>query len=150
MVTMANAQPVMVVRFATVDDAGSIARLLDDLGYPTAVGAVPGRIARMAAEPGQHLFLAEVHGAVVGMATVVIRHVINNDAPFARLALIVVSDEWRSRGIGQALVERAEEVARAAGCNLIDVTSAERRERAHQFYRRLGYVELPRRFIKHL
>jgi GNAT superfamily N-acetyltransferase len=147
---MADPSPTIVIRDATEPDAPAIAGLLGELGYPAGAESIPGRIGRMRAEPGQHLLVAESDGQVVGMATVVVRHVINNDAPFGRLASIVVADGWRSRGIGQRLVEHAEEIARQTGCNLIEVTSADHRPRAHDFYRRLGYTERPRRFIKQL
>ena len=104
----------------------------------------------MAEEPGQHALVAEEDGKAVGMATVIVRHVISADAPFARIASVIVDDAYRSRGIGQSLVAAAEEIAIARGCDRIEVTSGEHRARAHEFYRRLGYEERPRRFIKEL
>ena len=82
------------------------------------------------------------------MATIVVRHVINRDEPFGRLASVVVKDGWRSRGVGAALMERTEQICRDAGCSAIEVTSAVHRPRAHDFYRRLGFEERPQRFIK--
>jgi GNAT superfamily N-acetyltransferase len=84
------------------------------------------------------------------MATIIVRHVINRDEPFGRLASVVVTQEWRSRGVGAALLARTEEICRATGCSAIEVTSADHRPRAHDFYRRLGFEERPRRFIKQL
>jgi GNAT superfamily N-acetyltransferase len=63
---------------------------------------------------------------------------------------MVVADGCRSRGIGGTLLASAEAIARDAGCERIEVTSADARTRAHDFYRRLGYVERPRRFIRYL
>jgi GNAT superfamily N-acetyltransferase len=148
----------VTIREARDSDAEAIALLLGELGYETDAAAVPPRLERMRAEAGQWTLVAEVGGGggsgeppqVVGMATIIVRHVINNDAPFGRLASVAVADGWRSRGIGAALIARAEEICRDAGCNLIEVTSGAHRERAHEFYRRLGFEERPRRFIKHL
>jgi GNAT superfamily N-acetyltransferase len=86
----------------------------------------------------------------VGMATIIVRHLISRDEPFGRLASVVVRDGWRSRGIGAALLAKTEEICRARGCSAIEVTSAQTRSRAHEFYERHGYVERPRRFIKQL
>jgi len=140
----------MPIRNAEVGDTAAIAELLGQLGYPSAPDAVETRIARMLSEPGQHVLVAELDGRVVGMGSVIVRHVINNDAPFARLASIVVADDRRGEGIGRAIVERAEAIARDAGCFVIEVTSAERRAAAHRFYERLGYAERRRRFLKNL
>lgn len=140
----------MTIREARDEDADAIALLLGELGYPTTADAVPPRLANMRRDGGQWTLIAEADGTVVGMATIVIRHVINRDEPFGRLASVVVKDEWRSHGIGAALLARTEEICRAAGCSAIEVTSADRRTRAHDFYRRLGFEERPRRFIKQL
>jgi GNAT superfamily N-acetyltransferase len=124
--------------------------MLGQLGYPTPAAAIPARLARMAAEVGQHVLVADVEGRVVGLATMVVRHVIVQDAPSARLMAIVVSDDRRGQGVGRALVAAAERLAREAGCSVMEVTSAERRAGAHLFYQRLGYVERRRRYLKDL
>lgn len=138
------------IRDATLHDAPAIAGLLAELGYPSSADAVVARLQRMLGEPGQQVIVAESDGQVVGMATVIVRHVINNDAPFARLASIVVADSHRNRGIGTRLVAAAEEIGRATGCKVIEVTSAEHRAGAHRFYEELGYQERRRRFLKSL
>lgn len=104
----------------------------------------------MAGEPGHTILVAELAGTVVGVATVFVRHLLSVDAPLGRISSLVVADAKRSQGVGNRLVMAAEAIAREAGCDRIEVTSAERRTRAHAFYRRLGYEERPHRFIKHL
>lgn len=138
------------IRSATPADAARIADLLGQLGYPAARAAIPARLERMLAEPGQSVLVAVRGEAVVGLATVIVRHVLVDDAPFARLAALVVDEEARGAGIGTALVIEAEAIARAAGCSLIEVTSGDHRPRAHDFYRALGFEERPRRFVKRL
>ena len=140
----------VTIREARDDDAEAIASLLGELGYPASAEAVPSRLAKMRSDGNQWTLIAEADGEAVGMATIVVRHVINRDEPFGRLASVVVKEEWRSRGVGSALMARTEEICRAAGCSAIEVTSAEHRPRAHDFYRRLGFVERPQRFIKPL
>jgi N-acetylglutamate synthase-like GNAT family acetyltransferase len=137
-------------REATDRDAGAIAALLGQLGYPSSREDVVRRMTRMAAEPGGHALVAELDGAVVGLATVYIRHLITLDAPLARLASMVVDETVRSQGVGEQLVRAAEAIARAAGCDRMEVTSNAKRTRAHAFYFRLGYEERPKRFIKPL
>lgn len=138
----------VAIREARDGDEEAIAMLLGELGYPTSADAIPGRLANMRVEGNQWTVIAEVDGQPVGMATIIVRHVINRDEPFGRLASVVVADGWRSRGIGEALMARTEEICHAAGCSAIEVTSADHRPRAHDFYRRLGFEERPRRFIK--
>lgn len=140
----------MLIRDAESGDSEAIAELLGQLGYPASADAVLARLARISAEPGQYVLLAQDGERVVGLATVIVRHVIHDDAPFARLAALVVADDRWNEGVGRSLVARAEELARQAGCNAIEVTSGDHRPQAHAFYRRLGFEERPRRFIKRL
>ena len=140
----------VTIREAIDSDAAALASLLGELGYPTEPSTVPGRLERMRVEGGQWTLVAEVDGAVVGTATVMIRHMLSRDAPFGRVTTVVVSESSRSRGIGAALIGRAEEICREAGCGAIEVTSAAQRTRAHEFYMRLGFQDRPKRFIKQL
>src|SRR3954471_22232988 len=109
-----------IIRDARDADAPATAKLLDELGYPTRVESVAPRLARMRADGGQWTLVAEANGEVVAMATIIVRHVINRDEPFGRLASVVVRDGWRSRGVGAALMARTEEICRAAGCSAIE------------------------------
>jgi GNAT superfamily N-acetyltransferase len=62
----------------------------------------------------------------------------------------VVDERHRRRGIGEVLVAAVEREARARGCVLLFLTTAERRADAHAFYRRIGLEETGRRFARRL
>jgi ribosomal protein S18 acetylase RimI-like enzyme len=66
------------------------------------------------------------------------------------VGIVVVDSDYRRRGIGDALVTEIEAEARARGCCLVFLTTAERRVDAHAFYRRIGFEETGRRFAKWL
>ncbi len=138
------------IRLATLEDAGAIAALLTELGYPASAEEIPGRLRHMLAEPGQNVLVAEERGRVIGLATVIMRHVIHDDAPVARLAALVVGEAQRGHGVGSAMLAETERIARQGGCSLIEVTSGLHRPEAHAFYRGHGYEERPRRFLKRL
>lgn len=140
----------VTIREAGSADGPQMADLLSQLGYPAEPEAIPGRLARMLAEPGQSVLVAVEDERVVGLATVIVRHVIVDDAPFARLAALVVVEDRRGRGIGRALAAAAEDIARMRGCTAIEVTSGDHRPQAHRFYVQQGYSERPRRFLKRL
>jgi GNAT superfamily N-acetyltransferase len=71
-------------------------------------------------------------------------------APVGRLIALVVAQPARGNGIGRALVAHVEARARAAGCAQLDLSSSDRREDAHAFYRRLGFADASRRFVEEL
>ncbi len=52
---------------------------------------------------------------------------------------VVVDAKWRHRGIGEALMRYAIEMARAAGANGVALTSNPQREAANQMYQALGF-----------
>jgi GNAT superfamily N-acetyltransferase len=138
----------VTIREARDEDADDLAVLLTQLGYQTDSAAVPERMSRMRAETGQHILVAELEGKVVATMTVLVRHLITREQPYGRLTSVVVLEGHRSAGIGRRMIEEAERMCRAAGCAAIEVTSAGYRDRAHEFYRRLGYEEKPQRFVK--
>ncbi len=72
------------------------------------------------------------------------------DGDAAKVSAIVVDERFRRRGVGEALMDALENEARARGCVILFLTTAERREDAHAFYRRIGLEETGRRFAKRL
>jgi GNAT superfamily N-acetyltransferase len=87
---------------------------------------------------------------VVGIASVHVMPILERDAPTARITAMVVDEDARRGGVGRALLERLEEVARAEGCGRIYLTTQYKREGAIAFYRRMGYEDTSLRFVKEL
>lgn len=52
---------------------------------------------------------------------------------------VVVDERARRRGIGEALVRQAIELARAAGADGVSLTSNSQREAANQLYQAMGF-----------
>jgi GNAT superfamily N-acetyltransferase len=133
------------IRSARAEDAAEIARLLGQLGYPAGEPAVTRRLERLGDD---RLFVAEADGEVAGIAQLHVSPSLEYDRPTAKLAVLVVDDNHRNGGVGRALVEAAESDARARDCQLLFLTTAERRADAHAFYVRLGFEHSGRRYAK--
>jgi GNAT superfamily N-acetyltransferase len=127
------------IRDARPQDADAIARLLTQLGYPTEPEAVEGRLDRLQV-------VAELDGHVVGLVHLQVSPAIERDLPAAKLGALVVDEAHRGRGIGRLLVEAMEAEARLRGCELVFLTTSERRDDAHAFYERLGLEQTGRRY----
>ena len=95
---------------------------------------------RMGKVPGYELLVAEEDGEVLGTTVLaVLPGFAHGTSPFAVVEYVVVDEKCRSRGIGRQLMEYVIERAREAGCYKIMLTSDLRRERAHNFYRSIGF-----------
>jgi N-acetylglutamate synthase-like GNAT family acetyltransferase len=138
------------IRDARPEDAEALARLLDQLGYPAPPEAIAHRVERLASSELDRLVVAEVAGEVVGLAGIHVSLSLEYEEPAAKLSAIVVDEAYRRRGFGQALIAAMEAEARARGCGLIFLTTAERRADARAFYGRIGFEETGRRFAKRL
>jgi GNAT superfamily N-acetyltransferase len=75
---------------------------------------------------------------------------VHRDAPVGRISVMVVAEAWRGRGVGAQLVAEAEKRLTALDCRIVEVTSNQRRQRAHRFYEGLGYERTSFRFMKKL
>ena len=139
-----------MIRDAGPDDAAAVAGLLGELGYPTGPEHAALRLERLFEDPTAHAFVAVSGDDVVGLATARVEHLIELDEPVCRLTSLVVAERARRRGVGRSLVAAVESHAAAHGCDLVILTTANRREGAHAFYERLGYAWTGRRFTKRL
>ena len=140
---------VLTIRDGRAGDVAAIAELLRQLGYPADEAAVRGRLERLAAS-GDRVLVAAADGRVVGLATLHVSPSIEHDDPAGKLTALVVDQDHRGRGVGRALVEAMESEARARGCAVFFLTTAERRGDAHAFYERVGLEYTGRRYAKTL
>ena len=130
-------------------DAADIARLLGELGYEATPEQALARL-RASVAARARVTAAEVEGRVVGLSVGKLSCTLTRDEPVARLALLVVDEAHRGRGIGRQLVRAFETWAVEQGAVHASLTSALRRVEAHEFYRRCGWSQTGVRFGRDL
>jgi GNAT superfamily N-acetyltransferase len=95
---------------------------------------------KMSQHPGFMLLVAEEIGLVVGTTVMaVLPGFAHGTSPFAIVEYVVVDDKYRSKGIGKLIMKSVISLAKEAGCYKVVLTSDNRRERAHKFYKSLGF-----------
>ncbi|MFY0479489.1 GNAT family N-acetyltransferase [Achromobacter marplatensis] len=141
----------MQIRTATTEDSAAIAALLTQLDYPGTASFVPQKIAQLAAHPDACLLVAEDRaGTLLGFIGLHFMIQLALPGDFCRITYFCVGDQARSAGVGRQLEAAAEDLARARGCDRIEVHCHERRTDAHRFYYRQGYQESPKYLMKRL
>ena len=129
----------VAVRRSRLTDAEKIAELAGQLGYPTAVKEMKGRLREVFKDKDAACFVADlresglagwVHVSTTPLLEVERRAEVNG---------LVVDERARSRRVGAMLLEAAEKWARGKRCKSMSVRSNVLRERAHGFYLRNGY-----------
>ena len=136
------------IRPAIPDDAEALSDLLGQLGYPCEAADIPGRIERMHSRPGTTVLVAERGRKVVGVVTVHLFQALHSEAPTAWLTTVVVDERERGKGVGATMVQHAEDWARERGALRVSLTSALRREAAHEFYKAHDYEHTGVRLTK--
>lgn len=134
-------------RRATVEDLPAIVDLLaaDSIGVgresPDDLTPYLAAFERLAADPNQHLLVAERNGLVVGtMQLTLIPGLSRQGATRALVEAVRVAASERGRGLGTLFMEFAVEESRRLGAELVQLTSDTRRTDAHRFYQRLGFT----------
>jgi GNAT superfamily N-acetyltransferase len=143
------------VRAARHEDWPAVAELLRQLGRPAALGTDREEDLRLVyadflSRPDAAAVVAEDDGRVVGFCNLMFLPRMNFTGPQAWIPDLVVSEEARGRGIGAALLSRAEDLARERGCWSVFLTSSNWRTRSHEFYRREGWDQSGQYFSKSL
>jgi N-acetylglutamate synthase-like GNAT family acetyltransferase len=140
-----------MIRDATAADAGAVAGLIGELGYPTTADEIVKRSAHATEHGNGRILVAESDGVIQAVATLYhIRHIHRPGGDICRITAFVVTEAVRGTGLGRQLIEAIERHARETGCSRVEVTSAGTRTGAHAFYSALGYTDWPKRFIKDL
>lgn len=86
---------------------------------------------------GARMCVAERRGVAVGVAVYRV-YENTNDGRHLYVDDLVTSENARSTGVGKALLEHLQQIARAQGCGVLTLDSGTQRQRAHGFYLREG------------
>jgi GNAT superfamily N-acetyltransferase len=135
-----------IIRAATEKDIPRLLELYQQLSFKPEEYKKPPleeckkSFARASAVPGYSLLVAEEDGEVVGTTVLaILPGMAHGTKPFAVIEYVVVDEKRRREGIGKLLMEYCLKLAKEAGCYKVMLTSDKRRERAHKFYRSLGF-----------
>lgn len=90
---------------------------------------------------GQELFVADEHGALLGLVTYRQFRPGNGYAHSMEHTIVIGPDAW-GRGVGRALMVALEDHARLGGCHTMVAAVTAENERALAFHRALGYVDV--------
>ncbi|ADB32680.1 GCN5-related N-acetyltransferase [Kribbella flavida DSM 17836] len=132
----------MQIRPAQPDDAESVNELLHQLGYPQDDPATTAaRLQIWHDDPTSAVYAADARGNLLGLVAIHACPFFEHPGSWGRITALVVSERARGQGIGRHLIAAAEAFAVRRGCVRMEVTSADRRQDARAFYRRLGYLD---------
>jgi GNAT superfamily N-acetyltransferase len=131
----------MLIRAAHVGDVPALVPLFSQWGHEQPGEAIVARLIDWQQTPCAEVLVAELDGIVAGMAAVSASPHLARPGRTARLASLVVAATHRRRGVGTALLQAAENRARAWECDRLELTSSRHRAAAHAFYLAGGYEE---------
>jgi GNAT superfamily N-acetyltransferase len=137
--------PIATPRVATPADAGTVGALLDafnrEFGTPTPGPTVlAARLEELLAHENTIAVLAGE--PAVGVALLTLRPNVWYEGPVALLDELYVAPELRGRGIGSALLARAELMARQAAADVVEINVDGGDTGARRFYERHGYSNI--------
>ncbi len=145
------------VRMARPDDWPAVAGLLVELGRGVAAGTAddPTHHLQFAGHLRQiaHVTLVAEDGAdggVLGVIDTEYHQRLGDHRPQARVNDLVVTETARGRGVGRALLSRAEDLARKRGCFRMALVTAAWRGDSIAFYANEGWESYGQWFVKPL
>ena len=140
----------VAVRPAEVGDAAALADLMTQLGYPTRESEMEMRMETISAAKNYATFVALSEGKVCGMIGARISYSYEHNSPGGAILALVVSEKMRGRGVGEALINAAENDFAQKNIRRVAVYTHFRRTEAHEFYEKLGYTKNGFRLVKEL
>jgi GNAT superfamily N-acetyltransferase len=136
----------MLIRFASTDDAGAIAALVERYWEFESIDGfdrlrVATLLAQLISEPQRGAcWVAEADGRLAGYLLAVFVFSLEHGGLMAEIDEVFVSDEFRSAGLGSLLVTRAERDLAERGMVRLQLQLGVRNEGARRFYQRHGFL----------
>ena len=106
----------------------------------------------LVANPDYYLLVGELDNRVIASVTlVIIRNLTYNLRPYSVIENVVTHSDFRNKGYASALMEKADEIARANSCYKIMLMTGSKKPSTLRFYERCGFnMKEKTAFIKRL
>lgn len=137
----------MTIRRATLADEETVAVLIRELGQAVGVTGDVNPVSwystlrKMLASPEWTFLVAEEGQRKMGLLVLLVLPSLYHGGSYASITEFIVSNYFQRKGVGEALVEEAKEIARRSGCAELDVSVEVENETAIGFYRKLGFEQ---------
>ncbi len=132
-----------MVREATYADLNAILRLylsLHEDRVPEDGERLRAVWAQIQGDPNHHLLVNEQDGQIVASCVcVIVPNLTRGPRPYALIENVVTRADCRRRGYATQCLDRAREIAGAAGCYKIMLLTGAKDAGTLDFYRRAGY-----------
>lgn len=138
------------IRDFTFEDLTELANLTTELGYPTTALEMQARMQVISIQPGYKTVVAVSNTQIVGYMGMSKQYLWEQNGHFVRIQALVVKNGVRRMGIGQKLIEHAEDWAKQINALLIALNCGNRmeRENAHRFYPKMGFTAKSTGYVK--
>jgi GNAT superfamily N-acetyltransferase len=143
----------LVVRPAAPGDLGGLLVVYDEARTTEPDERERATWEAMLATSDLSVYCACADGELVGTATLLVMlNLTYGCEPTAFIEAVVVRERWRRRGVATAVMERALEDARTAGCNKVQLLSHKRHtdDGGHGLYEKLGFEAEAEGFRRYL
>lgn len=128
----------ITLRPARPADAGAIAALFTDEGYPAGPSDIVTRLEHFGS-PDSRVIVAEHDEAILGFIAVHAIPRFEHDDWILRILALVVDAGARERGVGRTLMAEAERIGAELGAAFVELTAGHHRPEARHLYESLGY-----------
>jgi GNAT superfamily N-acetyltransferase len=93
------------------------------------------------ATPGRSVLVAETDGTIIGTVEVsVVQNLARDGSPYAVVENLAIVPSARAGGTSRALLRQAIDLARGAGCYMVQLTASPYDATAHALYQSLGFI----------
>ena len=130
----------IVIERANRSDIQALATLAAELGEIDRQAA-ERNVSTALEDPSVHLYVSRSEGNAIGFAGFTTRRTIIHAQPCGLLDELIVSREYRGKGIGKALIAHVIAACRERGCCELEVSTLKSNKRAREFYIACGFEE---------
>lgn len=91
-------------------------------------------------DPGQKILVIDEDGILVASCTlVIVKNLTRGAKPYALIENVVTHENYRRKGYGQAVLQKAIEIAKTCGCYKIMLLTGRKDEGVLSFYGKAGF-----------
>ena len=132
----------MLIRIANEEDLAEILELYSQIDNEQVLELDDAKriFNRMKEYPDYNVYVALVDGVIVGtFALAIMDNLAHMGSKSGLIEDVVVSEQFRGKGIGKQMMAYAVEVCREKQCYKVCLSSNLKRHNAHRFYEKIGF-----------